>query len=283
VHELDTVQCYRSRRRRSCVAAHERIRPEAFARRWCGRVCEWTRVRLAYGRAGVGTMVTSAVNARRLRGLALGATLCICRCLVGGTARTALVIKQQLAIATVSEPELWPAVQTSSDTPPPVTHPGIALNAPATRHDRPMGSLVAVVVEQPGSARVTRRLETLYQALAAVESSSQKATHVAALLRQCADDIHPVHVLPANPPATRAAVTPADRAAARDEAAAPVAGTKIAKAAPEGRKIRKTKGRQMDATKYATRHVALEILYIGWNYHGFALQESSKETVEVKP
>jgi hypothetical protein len=72
----------------------------------------------------VGTMVTSAVNARRLRGLALGATLCICRCLVGGTARTALVIKQQLAIATVSEPELWPAVQTSSDTPPPVTHPG---------------------------------------------------------------------------------------------------------------------------------------------------------------
>ncbi|XP_041480426.1 tRNA pseudouridine(38/39) synthase-like isoform X2 [Lytechinus variegatus] len=38
--------------------------------------------------------------------------------------------------------------------------------------------------------------------------------------------------------------------------------------------------RPFDFTKYNTRHVALKITYLGWDYHGFVVQEDSQNTVE---
>ena len=33
--------------------------------------------------------------------------------------------------------------------------------------------------------------------------------------------------------------------------------------------------------RYNTRHVALKILYLGWDYHGFAVQEDTEKTIEA--
>ncbi len=33
---------------------------------------------------------------------------------------------------------------------------------------------------------------------------------------------------------------------------------------------------------YQRRYVALEVFYCGWNYHGFASQADTQETVEVR-
>jgi tRNA pseudouridine38/39 synthase len=134
----------------------------------------------------------------------------------------------------------------------------------------------------PGGASVTARLQTLQEALGQVADGPQQAVHAAALLRQCADELLQL----ATPPeaSSAAGVRRCDDERGVDTpvlSVQPGEGATIAKAAPAGRKIRKTKGRAFDAGKYRTRHVALEILYIGWNYHGFAMQESSKETVEV--
>eukprot|EP00057_Strongylocentrotus_purpuratus_P016892 XP_011671366.1 PREDICTED: tRNA pseudouridine(38/39) synthase [Strongylocentrotus purpuratus] len=38
--------------------------------------------------------------------------------------------------------------------------------------------------------------------------------------------------------------------------------------------------RPFDFKKYNTRHVALKITYLGWDYHGFVVQEDSNNTVE---
>ncbi len=32
--------------------------------------------------------------------------------------------------------------------------------------------------------------------------------------------------------------------------------------------------------RYNTRHVALKIVYLGWDYQGFAVQEDSNKTIE---
>jgi len=32
--------------------------------------------------------------------------------------------------------------------------------------------------------------------------------------------------------------------------------------------------------RYNTRHVALKIFYLGWDYHGFAVQEDTDKTIE---
>lgn len=129
---------------------------------------------------------------------------------------------------------------------------------------------------------VTARLQTLQEALGHVTDGPQQAVHAAALLRQCADELL---LLPTPPGASSAAGVGRCGALGADTPVASVqhssGGSTIAKAAPAARKIRKTKGRALDPGKYRTRHVALEIIYIGWNYHGFAMQESSKETVEV--
>ena len=130
----------------------------------------------------------------------------------------------------------------------------------------------------PGGASVAARLHTLQAALGAVADGPQQAVHAAALLRECADELHRLPTPPGPPSAAGGALLGGGTSAA---SAQPGEGVTIAKAAPAGRKISKTKGRAFDAGKYRTRHVALEILYVGWNYHGFALQESSKETVEV--
>ncbi|XP_012946059.1 uncharacterized protein LOC101858380 [Aplysia californica] len=39
--------------------------------------------------------------------------------------------------------------------------------------------------------------------------------------------------------------------------------------------------REFDFTKYNTRHVALKVAYLGWDYHGFVVQEDSDKTVEA--
>lgn len=39
--------------------------------------------------------------------------------------------------------------------------------------------------------------------------------------------------------------------------------------------------REFNMDAYQRRYVALEVLYTGWNYHGFASQADTQETVEV--
>jgi tRNA U38,U39,U40 pseudouridine synthase TruA len=39
--------------------------------------------------------------------------------------------------------------------------------------------------------------------------------------------------------------------------------------------------RKFDFSKHFVRKVALRLSYIGWNYHGFASQQDSNETIEV--
>lgn len=34
-------------------------------------------------------------------------------------------------------------------------------------------------------------------------------------------------------------------------------------------------------TRYNTRHVALKVAYLGWDYHGFAVQEDNEKTIEA--
>ena len=36
-----------------------------------------------------------------------------------------------------------------------------------------------------------------------------------------------------------------------------------------------------NAYRYNTRHVALKFLYLGWDMHGFAVQEDTEKTVEA--
>jgi tRNA pseudouridine38/39 synthase len=38
--------------------------------------------------------------------------------------------------------------------------------------------------------------------------------------------------------------------------------------------------RAIDWSKYSKRHIALKVAYIGWNYHGLAVQQDTEETVE---
>ncbi|XP_021366601.1 uncharacterized protein LOC110458937 isoform X4 [Mizuhopecten yessoensis] len=44
---------------------------------------------------------------------------------------------------------------------------------------------------------------------------------------------------------------------------------------------RKKGQREFDFKKYNTRHVALKVLYLGWDYHGFAAQEDTEKTIET--
>ncbi|XP_071945628.1 tRNA pseudouridine(38/39) synthase-like [Antedon mediterranea] len=46
-------------------------------------------------------------------------------------------------------------------------------------------------------------------------------------------------------------------------------------------KKKKKKLRPFDFNKYNLRHVALRIAYLGWDYHGFASQESTENTIEA--
>ena len=34
--------------------------------------------------------------------------------------------------------------------------------------------------------------------------------------------------------------------------------------------------------RYNKRHVALKVAYIGWDYHGFAIQDTVDNTIEVR-
>ncbi|XP_013409956.1 tRNA pseudouridine(38/39) synthase isoform X2 [Lingula anatina] len=56
----------------------------------------------------------------------------------------------------------------------------------------------------------------------------------------------------------------------------------IARDRAEGKaKERRKQQRPFDFTKYNTRHVALKIAYLGWDYHGFAVQEDTDKTIEA--
>eukprot|EP01111_Echinosteliopsis_oligospora_P010888 TRINITY_DN3469_c0_g1_i2.p1 TRINITY_DN3469_c0_g1~~TRINITY_DN3469_c0_g1_i2.p1 ORF type:complete len:466 (+),score=93.10 TRINITY_DN3469_c0_g1_i2:195-1400(+) len=47
------------------------------------------------------------------------------------------------------------------------------------------------------------------------------------------------------------------------------------------KKEKKAKGRiSFDMSRYSTRHMALKIAYIGWDYHGFASQATVEKTIE---
>ena len=39
--------------------------------------------------------------------------------------------------------------------------------------------------------------------------------------------------------------------------------------------------REFDMASYQQRYVALEIFYLGWDYHGFASQADTEHTIEV--
>ncbi|CAI9741177.1 pseudouridine(38 39) synthase-like [Octopus vulgaris] len=41
------------------------------------------------------------------------------------------------------------------------------------------------------------------------------------------------------------------------------------------------KGKVFDFSKYNTRHIALKVAYLGWDYHGFAVQEDNEKTIEA--
>lgn len=55
----------------------------------------------------------------------------------------------------------------------------------------------------------------------------------------------------------------------------------VLKGQGEGQVKKKAKGREFDFKKYNTRHIALKILYLGWDYHGFAAQEDTDKTIET--
>ncbi|KAJ8320174.1 hypothetical protein KUTeg_001761 [Tegillarca granosa] len=51
---------------------------------------------------------------------------------------------------------------------------------------------------------------------------------------------------------------------------------------PQGKHLKKVKSqREFDFKKYNTRHVALKVLYLGWDYQGFAVQEDTDKTIET--
>lgn len=50
------------------------------------------------------------------------------------------------------------------------------------------------------------------------------------------------------------------------------------KKASEGSGSRKQKS--FDFTRYHKRHIAIKMAYLGWDFHGFASQESTKNTIE---
>ena len=47
-----------------------------------------------------------------------------------------------------------------------------------------------------------------------------------------------------------------------------------------GGKTSKRTNREFDFTMYKKRHVLLHVSYFGWNYHGFAIQETTGKTIE---
>jgi tRNA pseudouridine38/39 synthase len=42
------------------------------------------------------------------------------------------------------------------------------------------------------------------------------------------------------------------------------------------------KKKEFDFSMWSKRHVAFRIAYLGWDYHGLAIQESTQETIEAK-
>jgi hypothetical protein len=40
--------------------------------------------------------------------------------------------------------------------------------------------------------------------------------------------------------------------------------------------------REFDFSAYRQRHVALEVMYFGWSFQGFARQDSTENTIEVR-
>lgn len=58
--------------------------------------------------------------------------------------------------------------------------------------------------------------------------------------------------------------------------------TSIDELMPRKTKKARQAPREFDFFKYRQRYVALQIMYIGWNYHGFARQDTTEETIEGK-
>eukprot|EP00761_Pharyngomonas_kirbyi_P007569 gb/GECH01007579.1/.p1 GENE.gb/GECH01007579.1/~~gb/GECH01007579.1/.p1 ORF type:complete len:453 (+),score=101.15 gb/GECH01007579.1/:1-1359(+) len=51
---------------------------------------------------------------------------------------------------------------------------------------------------------------------------------------------------------------------------------------PKRKKQKKQKKRKFDISRHNRRHIALKVAYIGWDYHGFASQKNTENTVEGK-
>ena len=52
------------------------------------------------------------------------------------------------------------------------------------------------------------------------------------------------------------------------------------KGAGKGSKKKEREGRKFDFSKHASRHIAIELSYLGWDFKGFASQEDTNETIE---
>ncbi|EKX52927.1 hypothetical protein GUITHDRAFT_161113 [Guillardia theta CCMP2712] len=50
--------------------------------------------------------------------------------------------------------------------------------------------------------------------------------------------------------------------------------------AGKGSKKKEREGRKFDFSKHASRHIAIELSYLGWDFKGFASQEDTNETIE---
>ena len=55
--------------------------------------------------------------------------------------------------------------------------------------------------------------------------------------------------------------------------------TKVGEKIHRGKNSKRT-DRSFDFTLYKKRHVLLHVSYFGWNYHGFAVQETTGKTIE---
>lgn len=57
-------------------------------------------------------------------------------------------------------------------------------------------------------------------------------------------------------------------------------GCNVTEGSFEGKKAKKMSQRPFDFSRYNKRHAAFKIAYLGWDFHGFASQETVENTIE---
>jgi tRNA pseudouridine38/39 synthase len=68
----------------------------------------------------------------------------------------------------------------------------------------------------------------------------------------------------------------------RDSASAIPGDLQARKPSTEVASSKKKKSKEFVFSRYAKRHIALKVSYLGWNYDGFASQDNTPETIECK-